>query len=86
MCLPMQTAMTLGLARLSLPCPPSPPLGPCAHLRTPQDCLAYPTNECFWGESRSRHMEPRTRSMIPLGEGEWLLQRVVMTPLRWEGR
>jgi hypothetical protein len=61
-------------------CPPlmTSPLGPCAHLRTPQDCLAYPTNECFWGESDSRHMEPRTRSMIPLGEGEWLLQRVVM--------
>jgi hypothetical protein len=28
--------------------------GPCVHLRTPEQCISYPTGECFWDEADQR--------------------------------
>lgn len=32
----------------------TPMAGPCVHLRTPSQCLNYPTGECFWDDADQR--------------------------------
>lgn len=32
----------------------TPLAGPCVHLRTPYQCVNYPTGECFWDDADQR--------------------------------